>query len=261
MHSDHKPGGQNPGTPKPRARKTRGFQPLRWRRNHRRFLEHNVVRAFRLPAGIPSRNGCLPSFASRGRMTAVVLGDGRRRAVDRSQLGPMNHPMHRRPRRHPRKWKNHRRGPGDPDRSSEKPVAPRPWAMSADRDAGMCIRFRVVDGFDHLASVSPLSTVTLRLSADRRPQTLRHCLRNPERCSARSMSLDGRPSCIQITNPGARTRGSKNPGLEKPGASSPWDRVETTDGSSNTTSSGRSGCLSAFHPGTDACQVSPRAVG
>jgi IS5 family transposase len=63
--------------PEPGARKTPGFQPLRWRRNHRRFLEHNVVRAFRLPARIPSRNGCLPSFAARGMMTAVVLGDGR----------------------------------------------------------------------------------------------------------------------------------------------------------------------------------------
>jgi hypothetical protein len=40
----------------------------------------------------------------------------------------------------------------------------------------------------------------------------------------------------------------------------PGDSVETTDFSSNTTSSGHSGCLLAYHPGTDACQVSPRAV-
>jgi hypothetical protein len=34
-------------------------------------------------------------------MTAVVLADGRRRAVDREQLETMNNPMHRRPRRRP----------------------------------------------------------------------------------------------------------------------------------------------------------------
>jgi len=62
---------------------------------------------------------CLPRFASRGMITTGGLDDGRRRAVDRSQLGPMNHPMHRRPRRRPRKWNTHRRGPRDRYRSAD----------------------------------------------------------------------------------------------------------------------------------------------
>ena len=95
-----------------RGSETRGFQPLGSRRNHQRLLEHKVFRTYRLPAHVPSRNRCLPSFAARGRMTADVLDDGRRRAVDREQFGTMNNPMHRRPRRRPRKWNTHRRGPG-----------------------------------------------------------------------------------------------------------------------------------------------------
>jgi hypothetical protein len=53
-------------------------------------------------------------------MSAGGLGDGRRRAANRDQLGTMNHPMHRRPRRRPRKWNSHRRGPGDRYRSPDK---------------------------------------------------------------------------------------------------------------------------------------------
>jgi hypothetical protein len=114
------PRNQNPGIGNTGLEKPRGLQPLGSRRNHRLLLEHNVLRAFRLPVRIPSRNRCLPNFAARGRMTAVVLDDGRRRAAGRDQLGTMNHPMHRRPRRRPRKWNNHRRGPGDRYRSSEE---------------------------------------------------------------------------------------------------------------------------------------------
>jgi hypothetical protein len=44
----------------------------------------------------------LVKFRPCGMITEVVLGDGRRRAVDRSQLETMSHPMHaRRPPHHP----------------------------------------------------------------------------------------------------------------------------------------------------------------
>jgi hypothetical protein len=111
-----------------RARKTLGLRPPGRRRTERHALDHIVFRAFRLPARIPFGNRCLPSFAARGRMTAVVPGDGRRRAVDRSQLGTMNHPMHARRRRRPRKWNTHWRGPGDRYRSSNTPATLRRWA-------------------------------------------------------------------------------------------------------------------------------------
>jgi hypothetical protein len=57
-------------------------------------------------------------------MPAVVLDAGRRRAVDRDELGTMNHPMHRRPRRRPRTWNNYRRGPGDRYRSVQEQAMP-----------------------------------------------------------------------------------------------------------------------------------------
>jgi hypothetical protein len=85
----------NPGIRTPGFEKPGACSPWDRVEIDQRLLEHNVFRAFRLPARIPSRNRCLPSFAARGMMTAVVLDDGRRRAVDRSQLGTMNHPMHR----------------------------------------------------------------------------------------------------------------------------------------------------------------------
>jgi hypothetical protein len=106
-----------PRDPKPGDRKPRGFHLLGPCRSHRRLLERNVFRAYGLPVRVPSLNGCLPSFTARGRMTAVVLDDGRRRAVDRGQLGTMNHPMHARRRRRPRQWLNHARRPRDRERS------------------------------------------------------------------------------------------------------------------------------------------------
>jgi hypothetical protein len=173
--------------------------------------------------------------------------------------GSPNHPMHRRPRRLPRKWNNHWRGPGDRYRSSNTLAALRRGMLIFLPQFSCPLELRasflrVVDGFDQPASVPPLSTVTFGLSAERRPQTLRKCLRNPERCSARSCLL------TNVRHPfRSQTRGQE-PRARKPRASSPWDSVPASDVSSNTTSSGRSGCLPAFHPGTDACQVSRRAV-
>jgi hypothetical protein len=87
-------------------------------RNQRQFLEHNVFPAFGLSARAASPNGCLPRLGPRGMITAVMLDDGRRRAVDRGQLEPMNNPMHTRRRRRPRTWLNHARRPRDRCRSA-----------------------------------------------------------------------------------------------------------------------------------------------
>ena len=105
-------GSETPGIKKPGRRKLGlsnlwrekplGSQPPGSRRNQRQLLEHNVFPAFGLSARAASRNGCLPRLAPRGMITSVVLDDGRRRAVDRGQLEPMNNPMHTRRRRRPR---------------------------------------------------------------------------------------------------------------------------------------------------------------
>jgi hypothetical protein len=157
-------------------------------------------------------------------MTAAVLGDGRRRAVDRSQLGTMNHPMHRRPRRRPRKWNNHRRGPGDRYRSSETPAVPRRWAMWRTSTPELSFAFASsIASMNLLRSAS--STVTLVLSADIRPQTLRQRLRNPERCSA-PINVSRRSSVIHSESqtrgtPEPKTRGSETPGSKNPGLPAP----------------------------------------
>ena len=133
---NHKSGDQNvgtqtPGIKKPGRRKLGlsnlwrekplGSQPPGSRRNQRQLLEHNVFPAFGLSARAASRNGCLPRLAPRGMITSVVLDDGRRRAVDRGQLEPMNNLMHTRRRRRPRTWVNHARRPRDRGRSGEAP--------------------------------------------------------------------------------------------------------------------------------------------
>jgi hypothetical protein len=140
MHSESQTRGPEPRNPKSGDRKPRdqesrasrtGLTNLRhekpWACSPRDVVEpsdfsSNTTSSGRSGCLPPYRSGtCLPSFAARGMMTAVVLGDGRRRAVDRSQLGTMNHPMHRRPRRRSRKWNTHRRGPGDRCRSWANP--------------------------------------------------------------------------------------------------------------------------------------------
>jgi hypothetical protein len=65
------------------------------------------------------------------------------------------------------------------------------------------------------------SIVTLVLSADFRPQTPRQRLRKPERCSVRSMSLDGRPSSIRNRKPGDQNPGTRKPGIGNPGIRNP----------------------------------------
>jgi hypothetical protein len=139
---------------------------------------------------------------------------------------------------------------------------------------------RVGDGFDQPPPVSPPqpSRLFFLLTCGRRHSASVSEILNVPPCD-QCLSTDVRHP-FRIRNPdtriqGRRTRGSEPPGSEIPGvenlgsrtsgakkfwACSPRDRVEPTEVSSNTTSSGLNGCLSAYRPGTDACQVSRRAV-
>jgi hypothetical protein len=157
-------------------------------------------------------------------MTADVLDDGRRRAVDRGQLGTMNNPMHRRPRRRPRKWNNHRRGPGDRYRSSGTHRSSPALGDVADIDAGMC----------HSLSRRRSRAASINLLRSRHPRPSRSffLLTSDRRHSAsvseilnvapfdQRLSTDVRHP-FRITNPGIRTPGPRTRGSETPGSKNP----------------------------------------
>ena len=122
--------------------------------------------------------------------------------------------------------------------------------------------FLPTSGGRHSASVSEiLNVASIRsLSTD---------VRHPFRITTPETRTPG------ARTPGIRTWGSETPGIRKRGrrklgltnlrrekrwACSPRHGVEPSDITWNRTSSGYSGYLPALRPGTDACQVSRRAV-